>query len=88
MRGTHAAARGGVSPAHRSRLARLSLALLHVLPVLPLDGGHIAFSIVEGISGRAVRREVYERVSAVGIFVVVLLFFVGLSNDIGRLGGG
>jgi hypothetical protein len=43
---------------------------------------------VEGIRGRAVRREVYERVSAVGIFLVVLLFFVGLSNDIGRLGGG
>jgi regulator of sigma E protease len=69
-------------------LISLSLALLNLLPLLPLDGGHIAFSIVEGIRGRAVRREVYERVSAVGIFLVVLLFFVGLSNDVGRLGGG
>ena len=69
-------------------LISLSLALLNLLPLLPLDGGHIAFSIVEGIRGRAVKREVYERVSAVGIFLVVLLFFVGLSNDIGRLGGG
>jgi hypothetical protein len=32
-----------------------------------------------------VRREVYERVSAVGIVFVVLLFVIGLSNDIGRL---
>jgi regulator of sigma E protease len=69
-------------------LISLSLALLNLLPLLPLDGGHIAFSIVEGIRGRAVKREVYERVSAVGIFLVVLLFFVGLSNDVGRLGGG
>jgi regulator of sigma E protease len=69
-------------------LISLSLALLNLLPLLPLDGGHIAFSIVEGVRGRAVKREVYERVSAVGIFLVVLLFFVGLSNDIGRLGGG
>jgi len=32
-----------------------------------------------------VRREIYERVSMVGLAVVLLLFFVGLSNDIGRL---
>lgn len=69
-------------------LISLSLAILNLLPLLPLDGGHIAFSIVEGVRGRAVKKEVYERVSAVGLFVVVLLFFVGLSNDIGRLGGG
>jgi regulator of sigma E protease len=68
-------------------LLSLSLALLNLLPLLPLDGGHIAFSIVEGIRGRAVGREVYERVSAVGIAVVLLLFFIGLSNDIGRIGG-
>ena len=66
----------------------LSLALLNLLPLLPLDGGHIAFSVIEGLRGRAVGREVYERVSAVGIALVLLLFFVGLSNDVGRLGGG
>ena len=66
----------------------LSLALLNLLPLLPLDGGHMAFSIVEGVRGRAVQRAVYERVSAVGIALVLLLFFVGLSNDIGNIRGG
>jgi regulator of sigma E protease len=66
----------------------LSLALLNLLPLLPLDGGHIAFSLVEGIRGRAIQRSVYERVSAVGIALVLLLFFVGLSNDIGNIHGG
>jgi regulator of sigma E protease len=66
----------------------LSLALLNLLPLLPLDGGHIAFSIVEGIRHRAVGREVYERVSVVGIALVLMLFFIGLSNDLGGRGPG
>lgn len=68
-------------------LISLSLALFNLLPLLPLDGGHITFSLIEGVRRRAVGREVYERVSAVGIALVLLLFFVGLSNDVGRIGG-
>ncbi len=66
-------------------LISLSLALLNLLPLLPLDGGHILFALIEGARGRFVKREIYERVSVVGLAVVLLLFFVGLSNDIGRL---
>jgi regulator of sigma E protease len=66
-------------------LISLSLALLNLLPLLPLDGGHILFTIIEGARGRFVQREVYERVSVVGLAIVLLLFFIGLSNDIGRL---
>ena len=66
-------------------LISLSIALLNLLPLLPLDGGHIVFAIVEGIRGRAVGREIYERVSIVGIGLVLLLFVIGLTNDIGRL---
>ncbi|HKF15504.1 MAG TPA: M50 family metallopeptidase [Gaiellaceae bacterium] len=69
-------------------LISLSLALLNLLPLLPLDGGHIAFSIIEGVRGRSVGREVYERVSVVGIALVLTLFFIGLSNDIGGRTGG
>jgi regulator of sigma E protease len=66
-------------------LISLSIALLNLLPLLPLDGGHIVFAVVEGVRGRTVRREIYERVSVVGIGLVLLLFVIGLSNDIGRL---
>jgi regulator of sigma E protease len=68
-------------------LISLSLALMNLLPLLPLDGGHIAFSLVEGLRGRAVGREIYERVSVIGIALVLFLFFIGLSNDLNRLGG-
>jgi len=69
-------------------LVSLSLAIMNLLPLLPLDGGHILFSVVEGVRRRAVAREVYERVSAVGIALFLVLMFIGLSNDINRLGGG
>lgn len=69
-------------------LISLSLALLNLLPLLPLDGGHIAFSIAERVRGRAIPREAYERASAVGILLVLFLFFIGLSNDVTRLRGG
>jgi regulator of sigma E protease len=69
-------------------LISLSLAILNLLPLLPLDGGHILFSIIEGLRGRAVGREIYERVSAVGIALFLVLMFIGLSNDLNRLGGG
>ncbi len=66
-------------------LISLSIALLNLLPLLPLDGGHIVFAIAEGVRGRTVRREIYEKVSVVGLGIVLLLFFIGLTNDIGRL---
>ncbi len=69
-------------------LISLSLALLNLLPLLPLDGGHIAFSLAEGVRGRAIPRAAYERASASGIVIVLFLFFIGLTNDVNRIRGG
>jgi len=33
----------------------------------------------------AIESEIYEKVSVVGLGIVLLLFFIGLTNDIGRL---
>jgi regulator of sigma E protease len=65
----------------------LSLGLINLLPILPLDGGHIFWSLMEKLRGEPVSLRVMERATVVGIVLVVLLVFVGLSNDIGRLGG-
>jgi regulator of sigma E protease len=62
-------------------LISMSLAILNLLPLLPLDGGHILFSLIEAVRRRPVAREVYERVSMVGIGLILLLMFVALSND-------
>lgn len=65
----------------------LSLALVNLFPFLPLDGGHIFWALAEKVRGRPIPYSVLERASAVGFVLVILLFAVGLSNDIGRLRG-
>src|SRR5688572_18794191 len=63
-------------------LISLSLAILNLLPFLPLDGGHIFWSLVEKVRGRPVSFSVMERASVLGILLVAMLFVIGLSNDI------
>ncbi|HEX5712624.1 MAG TPA: site-2 protease family protein [Solirubrobacterales bacterium] len=67
-------------------LVSLSLGLINLLPILPLDGGHIFWAIVEKLRGRPVSLRVMERATVIGFALVMLLFVIGLSNDIGRLG--
>jgi regulator of sigma E protease len=64
-------------------LISMSLALFNLLPLLPLDGGHILFSIIEGVRRRAVPREVYERVSVFGMALILLISVIAFSNDVG-----
>ena len=65
----------------------LSLGLVNLLPILPLDGGHIFWALVEKVRGRPVSLRVMERATMLGIALVLMLFFLGLSNDIGRITG-
>jgi regulator of sigma E protease len=59
----------------------LALALLNLLPILPLDGGHIMMSILEGIRGRAFSQLAYLRYSAIGLALFMFLLYLGLRND-------
>jgi regulator of sigma E protease len=68
-------------------LVSLSLGLVNLLPILPLDGGHIFWALVEKLRGRPVSLRVMERATMLGIALVLMLFFLGLSNDIGRITG-
>jgi regulator of sigma E protease len=65
----------------------LSLAVVNLFPFLPLDGGHIFWALAEKVRGRAIPFSVMERAGIVGFALVAILFFIGLSNDIGRLTG-
>ena len=65
----------------------LSLAIVNLFPFLPLDGGHIFWALAEKVRGRPIPFSVMERASVVGFLLVMVLFFIGLSNDIDRLRG-
>jgi regulator of sigma E protease len=67
----------------------LSLAIVNLFPFLPLDGGHIFWAAVEKLrGGKPVPLSVMERAGVVGFMLVIGLFAIGLSNDIGRLSDG
>jgi regulator of sigma E protease len=68
-------------------LVSMSLALLNLLPLLPLDGGHIAVSLIEFVRRRAAAREVYERISVVGIALILFVVFIAFQNDYRNLTG-
>jgi regulator of sigma E protease len=68
-------------------LVSLSLGLINLFPFLPLDGGHIFWSLVEKFRGKPVPFRVMERAGAVGFILVIMLFVLGLTNDLGRLTG-
>jgi regulator of sigma E protease len=69
-------------------LISLSLAIINLFPFLPLDGGHIFWALAEKVRGRAIPFAIMERASAIGFALVIMLFVIGLSNDIGRLQDG
>jgi regulator of sigma E protease len=65
----------------------LVLAVLNLLPFLPLDGGHVLWAAAEKVRGRRVSLAAMWRFSSVGIALLFFLVISGVSNDIGRLGG-
>jgi regulator of sigma E protease len=67
-------------------LVSLSLGLVNLLPILPLDGGHIFWALVEKLRGRPASLRVMERATMVGFALVMVLMVIGLTNDIGRIG--
>jgi len=65
----------------------LILAVINLFPFLPLDGGHILWSVAEKVRGRRISLLTMYRFSSVGIVLLLFLVANGVSNDIGRLAG-
>jgi regulator of sigma E protease len=69
-------------------LVSLSLGLINLVPILPLDGGHIFWAIIEKLRrGKPVSVRVMERATIIGFAHVLMLMVIGVSNDIGRITG-
>jgi regulator of sigma E protease len=65
-------------------LVSLSLALINLFPILPLDGGHVFWSLVEKVRGRRVSLRTMEQASVVGFMLILIIFAIGFTNDIER----
>ncbi len=63
----------------------INLAILNLLPIPVLDGGHLLFFLVEAVIGRPVSLRHRELAQQVGIFLLILVMIYVFYNDIARL---
>ncbi len=63
----------------------ISVAVLNLLPIPVLDGGHVVYAACELITGRAVPERVQVIGLQIGLFFVASLMVLALYNDVVRL---
>lgn len=66
-------------------LLSIMLAVMNLIPIPGLDGGHIMFTIFEMITGRKPSDKFMMAAQMVGMVLLLLLMFLAFGNDIGRL---
>ena len=68
-------------------LLSINLAILNLLPIPILDGGHLFFALIEAARGKPVSLKKREMAQQVGLVLLVALMIFAFYNDIFRLLG-
>lgn len=63
-------------------LISMNLAILNILPIPALDGGHLMFLIIEKIMGKPLNEKVIEVISTVFFSLLIILMIYVVFNDI------
>ena len=63
----------------------INLAVVNLLPIPILDGGHIFFYLIEMVTRRRFSQRTIEIAQKVGITILILIMVVAFSNDLCRL---
>ena len=66
-------------------LVSVSLGVLNLLPIPLLDGGHLLYFLIEGVTGRPVSEKVMLGGQLLGGGLLAVLFSVAIYNDMARL---
>jgi regulator of sigma E protease len=69
-------------------LISINLAVLNLLPVPVLDGGQFLFLVAEAVVRRPLPLKLRERLTMVGLVLIVMLMGLAFSNDLRRVFGG
>jgi regulator of sigma E protease len=85
MAAGQAAQEGLVPYAFLVAIISINLAILNLLPVPMLDGGHLLFFAIEGVMGRALSVRKREIAQQIGLALLLLLMVFAIGNDILRL---
>lgn len=79
------AAEGLVNFLAFTALLSVNLGILNLLPVPILDGGHLAFFVIELVIGRPVSKRAREIAQQVGLVLLISLMMLAFYNDIARM---
>ena len=79
------AKQGVTSLAFFTAVISINLAVLNLLPVPMLDGGHLFFFVIEAIRGRPLSLRKREVAQQLGFFLLMLLMVFAVYNDLARL---
>ena len=63
-------------------LISMNLAILNILPIPALDGGHLMFLIIEKIIGRPLDDKIIEKISSIFFTLLIILMIFIVFNDI------
>jgi len=66
-------------------LISVNLAIINLLPIPVLDGGHLLFFLIEAIKGSPVSIKVREVAQQIGLFLLIMLMILVFYNDITRV---
>ncbi|MEE8476796.1 MAG: RIP metalloprotease RseP [Gemmatimonadales bacterium] len=81
-----ATARAGIDPFLAfMALISINLAVLNLLPIPVLDGGQFLFLLAEGVMRRPLSLKLRERLTAVGLVMIMMLMGLAFWNDLSRL---
>lgn len=67
-------------------LISASLAIFNLVPMIPLDGGHLFLLAVEKIRGKALPAKIDEYIARVGFSLIILLAIFVFYSDFARFG--
>lgn len=66
-------------------LLSIMLAVMNLLPIPALDGGHLVFILYEMITGRKPSDKFLAVVQTIGMLLIFALMFLAVGNDLGRI---
>ena len=66
-------------------LLSVSFGVLNLLPIPVLDGGHLAYYLLEAVRGRPLSERIQEAGYRIGLSLVIGLMLLALYNDVSRL---
>jgi regulator of sigma E protease len=65
----------------------VTLAVLNLLPIPVLDGGHLAWFLIEKLTGKPVKESIQLQAQQIGLVLLLSLMMLAFYNDLTRLFG-